>query len=215
MILFLEHQYNNVALPTGEIKTVTTTVEMPDFSVYEELLDKYMKNNDDDEKLGNKDQETVDGENSIDIPVVSKTYKREESVTVDLGTILNTTQDILWEEEFDASQNEILSISHPCAELITTLGLKQTIYDGYYYDSNGTLVAFDTDLSKQKAGLVISKSVLDKFLNEKKLHLVWFVKAAKEVHDRTLMIKNYRDWSGLLVYTGDSVEGEYYTVEKR
>lgn len=146
---------------------------------------------------------------------VSKTYTREDPVTKNLGKILNTTQDLLWEEEFDASKEESLTYSHPCAELITTLGLRQTIYDGYYYDSDGTLVAFDTALTNQKAGLVIRKSVLDKFLSEKKLHLVWFVNAAKEIHDSTLMITNYTDWSGLLVYTGDSVDGEYYTVVRR
>lgn len=211
----LEHQYKDVSLPTGETKTITTTVEMPDFSAYEKLLDKYMEKSDEGENLDDSGQETVDSEISIDIPVVPKTYTREEPVTVNLGKILNTTQDLLWEEEFDASKEESLSYSHPCAELITTLGLRQTIYDGYYYDADGTLVAFDTDLTKQKAGLVIRKSVLDKFLSEKKLHLVWFVNAAKEIHDSTLMITNYTDWSGLLVYTGDSVEGEYYTVERR
>lgn len=211
----LEHQYKDVSLPTGETKTITTTVEMLDFSAYEKLLDKYMEKSDEGENLDDSGQETVDSEISIDIPVVPKTYTREEPVTVNLGKILNTTQDLLWEEEFDASKEESLSYSHPCAELITTLGLRQTIYDGYYYDADGTLVAFDTDLTKQKAGLVIRKSVLDKFLSEKKLHLVWFVNAAKEIHDSTLMITNYTDWSGLLVYTGDSVEGEYYTVERR
>lgn len=211
----LEYQYKDVSLPTGETKTITTTVEMPDFSVYEKLLDKYMKTSDEGEKLDDSGQETVDNEISIDIPVVPKTYTREDPVTKNLGKILNTTQDLLWEEEFDASKEESLTYSHPCAELITTLGLRQTIYDGYYYDSDGTLVAFDTALTNQKAGLVIRKSVLDKFLSEKKLHLVWFVNAAKEIHDSTLMITNYTDWSGLLVYTGDSVDGEYYTVVRR
>ena len=39
----MEHQYKDVSLPTGETKTITTTVEMLDFSAYEKLLDKYME----------------------------------------------------------------------------------------------------------------------------------------------------------------------------
>lgn len=39
----------------------------------------------------------------FNIPTVTKTYTKEESVTIDLGRVLNTTQDLLWEEEFDAS----------------------------------------------------------------------------------------------------------------
>ena len=31
--------------------------------------------------------------------------------------------------------------------------------------------------------------------------------------DKTLMITKYKDWSGLLEYTGNTAQGEYYTVE--
>ena len=79
----------------------------------------------------------------------------------------------------------------------------------------GIIIAFDTDLTKQKAGLVIRKDALDKFLDIKKLHLVWFVNAAKEIHGKTLMITKYTDWTGLLEYTGDIVQGEYYIIESQ
>ncbi len=141
-----------------------------------------------------------------------KTYK-EEQVTIEVGRVLNATQDILWEEEFEASKEEALLYSHPCAEIINTLALRQKKYDGYYYNEAGVLIAFDTDLTKQKAGLVIRKDALDKFLDIKKLHLVWFVNAAKEIHGKTLMITKYTDWTGLLEYTGDIVQGEYYIIE--
>ncbi|RHT05948.1 hypothetical protein DW884_18015 [Ruminococcus sp. AM40-10AC] len=49
--------------------------------------------------------------------------------------IVNATQDLLWEEEFDAFKEDALSYFHPCAEIINTLGLKQKKYDGYYYDT--------------------------------------------------------------------------------
>ena len=120
------------------------------------------------------DPEMILGED-FNIPTVTKVYTKEEPVTIDLGKVLNATQDLLWEEEFDASKEEALSYSHPCAEIINVLNLRQKKYDGYYYDEEGALIAFDTDLTKQKAGLVIRKDALDKFLDIKKFHLVWFV----------------------------------------
>lgn len=155
----------------------------------------------------------MDLDEEFNIPTVTKTYTKEEPVTIDLGRLLNTTQDLLWEEEFDASKEETLSYFHPCAEIINVLGLRQKKYDGYYYNEAGILVAFDTDLTKQKAGLIIRKDALDKFLQIKNFHLVWFVNASKEIHDKTLMITKFTDWTGLLEYTSDSVQGEYYIME--
>lgn len=56
---------------------------------------------------------------------VTKTHQRKVPVTINLGKALNTTQDILWEEEFDASKENALSNSHPCAEIINALKLGQ------------------------------------------------------------------------------------------
>lgn len=204
-----EWQYREVEIATGETRTVSHTIEEPDFSILEKLLAKYNGESAEDE------EQEEDANEDWSIPVVPKTYTREEPVTVELGKILNTTQNLLWEEEFDASKEETLSYSHPCIELISCLKLRQRIYDGYYYSPEGELVAFDTDLTKQKAGFVIRKDALDNFLSKKKLHLVWFVNAAKEIHDKTLMIANYTDWTGLLEYTGEKVEGEYYIAESK
>lgn len=92
------------------------------------------------------------------------------------------------------------------------MGLRQEKYDGYYYNSEGKLTAFDTEFTKQNAGLIIRKDALDKFLEIKKFHFVWFINASKEIHGEDLMITRYSDWTGLLEYTGDSINGEYYIV---
>lgn len=42
---------------------------------------------------------------------------------------------------------------------------------------------------------------------------MWFVNASKEIHDESLRITKFKDWTGLLEYTGDSIQGEYYIVE--
>lgn len=203
----LEWQWKNVEIRTDETKLVTYTVEEPQFSLIDQLLKKY---------LGEVDDENLDSEGEMDldesfkISTITKTYTKEEPVTIDLGKVLNSTQNLLWEEEFDASKEDALSCSHPCAEIINTLNLRQKKYDGYYYNEKGELVAFDTDLTKQIAGMIIRKDSLDKFLDTMKLNLVWFINASKEIHGKDLSITKYTDWTGLLEYTGDSVQGEYY-----
>lgn len=208
----LKWQWRNIELRTGETKLVTRTVEEPQFSYIDELLKRYLGEVS-DEEVDLESEMNLDEE--LNIPTVTKTYTKEEDVTIDLGRVLNTTQDLLWEEEFDASKEETLSYSHPCAEIINVLGLSQKKYDGYYYNEAGVLIAFDTDLTKQKAGLIIRKDALDKFLDIKNFHLVWFVNASKEIHDKTLMITKFTDWTGLLEYTRDSVQGGYYIMESR
>ena len=205
----LDWQWKTIELETGETKLVESIVEEPQFSWVDALLKAY-SGEEGDVKAEQESEKKID---EFNIPTVTKTYKREEPVTIKLERILNATQDLLWEEEFDASKEEVLSYSHPCAELINTLELRQNKYDGYYYDVNNELIAFDTDLTNQKAGLIIRKDALDKFLKLKKFHLVWFVNASKEIHDESLRISKFKDWTGLLEYTGDSIQGEYYIVE--
>ena len=205
----LDWQWKTMELETGETKLVESIVEEPQFSWVDALLKAY-SGEEGDVKAEQESEKKID---EFNIPTVTKTYKREEPVTIKLERILNATQDLLWEEEFDASKEEVLSYSHPCAEFINTLELRQNKYDGYYYDVNNELIAFDTDLTNQKAGLIIRKDALDKFLKLKKLHLVWFVNASKEIHDESLRITKFKDWTGLLEYTGDFIQGEYYIVE--
>ena len=50
-------------------------------------------------------------------------------------------------------------------------------------------------------------------LSLKKLHLVWLINASKEIHDKSLNIIKYKDWTGVLEYTNDSIQGSYYIAK--
>lgn len=190
-------------------KQVSITVEVPQLFESEESLDEYIEYENTDEDITS----SIDFSESLKFSTVNKEYIREEPITIDLGLALNTAQELLWEEEFDASQEKAILHSHPCAEIISTLKLSQIKCDGYYYDENRELTVFDTDLTKQNAGLIIRKEALDKFLCIKKLHLVWLINASKEIHNKSLNIIKYKDWTGVLEYTNDSIEGSYYIVK--
>lgn len=205
----IENQWKKIEIRTCEKKQVSITVEVPQLFEYDGFLDEYIEqeNTDEDSKSN------VDFSESLKLPTVNKEFIREEPITIDLGLALNTTQELLWEEEFDASQEEAILLSHPCSEIINTLKLYQMKCDGYYYDENRELIAFDTDLTNQNAGLIIRKEALDKFLCIKKLHLVWLINASKEIHDKSLNIIKYKDWTGVLEYTNDSIQGSYYIAK--
>lgn len=169
----------------------------------------------DDEKDSNEDElviinDLVDDGGEV-IPV---TNTIEKNITHNIGKILNTTQYMTWEEQYDASKTETISIKHPCAKLINDLKLKQNIYDGYYYNQNNELIIFDTKLTNNDVGLVIRKEALDEFVSNNNYKLVWFIRASKEVHGEDLMTRAYKDWTGLLIYEKDAISGEYYIIDE-
>lgn len=205
---FRELFWKNIEVRTGEKEIVTEKCEVPDFSQFENLLKKYTS---DSYENSNEQQ---DGDKGIVIPMREETYTKEIDIVENVGKILSATGYLLWEEEYDASKEEAISYGVPCAEIVEKMKLCQLEYDGYYYDQEGQLAFFDTALTKQKAGIIIRKDILDKFLVQMKMQLVWFVNGSKEIHLNDLSIGKYSDWTGVLKYDGVQVVGEIYRTER-
>ena len=98
----------------------------------------------------------------------------------------------------------------PCAKLIETMNLRQQKEDGFYYDSNGMLAAFDTDFTQKINSVVVRKDILDAFLEKTKMKLVWLVDAEKEIHTEDYSIAKWSKWEAVFTYERDSVTGEIY-----
>lgn len=195
-----DYQYVDFSITVGEKTENTANDEAAIYSEYTRLLSTY----------------TSDVSEEENVATSAGTLKKHEiktPVEISIGKIVNATQKLFWEGEFFEAKQESLSSSHPCAELINKLGLRQKKYDGYYYDKENNLIAFDTDLTGQQAGLVIRKSALDVFLRDTKYCFVWFVKASNNIYGKNGYITKYSDWSGLLVYKEDSVDGNCYKVK--
>lgn len=192
----LPYQWIKCELKNDEIEQTIRVDEIQELTDLETYLKEYKSNK--DSKLDN------DSAGEINLDVEKKIIKKP--VLINLGEMLNSTQELLWEEEFDDSKEAPIIIRHPCAEIINVLHIKQNNFDSYYYDENNDLVAFDTSLTKSKSGLVLRKDKLDEFLKSKNYHLVWFATGSKETN------KQYYDWNGLLVYSEDAVEGDYNRV---
>lgn len=122
-------------------------------------------------------------------------------------------KNINWEAEYDATKENAISQSLPCFKLIEIMSLRQQQEDGFYYDSNGMLAAFDTDLTQKVNSVVVRKDILDTFLSKTGMKLVWLVDAEKEIHAGDYSITKWSDWEAVFIYEGDGIAGEIHRLQ--
>ena len=120
---------------------------------------------------------------------------------------------LLWEEEYDASQDDTTSFDVPYKEIIDYLHLKQKEYDGYYFNSNGELVCFDASLSEICNGLLIRKDCLEQFLVATGMKLFWLCSGEKQFFQGDLN-QIWKRWEGLVYYEQNQIHGNLEPVEE-
>ena len=192
----------NYSIGTGEYEEIPVNSDSSfDDSIYKQLLAIYSADNEDD-------SEEKTGEADMHQTINRRTRSKE--IVKDIGCILASTIELLWEEEYDASKESAISICHPCPKFIEDMKLTQKQDDGAYYDTSNKIAAFDTNLSQGLTGVMVRKDILDRFLAMNELRLVWFVDAEKAVHADGYMISMLSRWEGMLLYNKGSIEGDIY-----
>lgn len=193
---FFDYHLEELEIPTG--KKIKEQVEKPDIL-------KNTKKNSFIEMLNKKLQKEY-----------FKNLKnlKEIDEIENLGKILCSAADLLWEEQYDASKKDTISFFVPCKEIIEYSKLKFGKIDGAFYDSNNKLAAFDLKVINQGQGLIVRKDIIDKFIKSSNLNLVWFVNGEKEIRtdDFSLGVSKYSEWTGALFYEEGTVNGE---IQKR
>ena len=188
---FNDMAWIDVKLRTGEFETVTEKIPcISDF--FTEIAD------------GNKY-----------FPILDVQYEeviREKEHEREIGHILHATTDLLWEEEYDATKENAVRLRMPCAEIINMMGLKQLTFDGYFFDSERKLAAFDTNVMQGISSVVVRKDIIDSFLRKTGLQLIWLVDAEKEIHERDYSVKKWSDWEAVYIYNGNTVDGEIHKM---
>jgi hypothetical protein len=122
--------------------------------------------------------------------------------------------DFLWEEQFDASQDDAVSFSIPCGLLMTEFELHQKTDNGLFYCGDD-LVAFEKrDEGYDATSLLIRKNYLDRFLLENNLSLFWLCIGEKRsfLAHRPFGSSNNQKWSswnGVYKYEAGSVTGRF------
>ena len=218
---FEEYAWVDAKVKTGEFETVTETTQVPDLTPIEALLRKYQGRADEDDEFSS-DSELFSDADGIEIdsetPEIQFQFKKEtrrREVEKGIGKILHATTDLLWEEEYDATKEEAISYSLPCAKLIEVMGLKQIVSDGFFYDLDGKLAAFDTDLTQKVNSVVVRKDILDSFLSKTGMKLVWLVDAEKEIHAEDYSIAKWSEWEAVYTYEGDHIGGSIYRLPQK
>lgn len=129
-----------------------------------------------------------------------------ETIKETLGQVMPTSSHLMWEENYDASQEKTTAFDIPCKDILDYLQLEQNEYDGYFYGKDGTLVSFDGNLANIVDGLLIRKDYLDKYLSENGFRLFWACLGEKQffLGDRDQI---WGEWSGFIYLEGDNVIG--------
>lgn len=219
---FEEYAWVEAQIKTGDIETVTETIRVPDLKSIEALLRKYCSLTDDDKELS-EDVELLDGKDgteddieNFEVPKIQfKMETRQREVEKGIGKILHATTDLIWEEEYDATKKEAVSYSLPCAKLIEVMGLRQIVADGFFFDPEGKLAAFDTGLTQKVNSVVVRKDIIDGFLIKTGMKLVWLVDAEKEIHVEDYSIANWSEWEAVFTYEGDHIAGKIHRLLQR
>lgn len=149
----------------------------------------------------------VDSNDEFGFELVFEPVEIVEKETYVVGQIMPAYCCLRWEQEYDASQSETKSYHVPCGEIINHLKLSQKECDGYYYNQEGKLAAFDLSLSGEIDGLVIRRSDLCHYLEENNLDLLWVCHGEKQ-YCRGDSKQTWRDWEGVLSFDGNNISGE-------
>ena len=220
---FDAYAWVDAQVKTGEIETITETVLVPRQEQSGTLWQKYgdvdggEKLAENIELLCDKDisKDTMKDSDPFEVDFEEKIVSRCVDAEKEIGKILLATTDLVWGEEYDATKEEAISYSVPCAKLIEDMNLRQMTADGFFYDSEGNLAAFDTNLTQKVNSVVIRKDVLDAFLAKNGMKLIWLVKAAKEIHTKDYLIADWSEWEAVFSYEDDRVEGKIRKIPKR
>lgn len=62
-------------------------------------------------------------------------------------------------------------------------------------------------------GVVIRKDLLERFLNENNLRLIWFIQMQKEVYNQNGLASKNSNWEGIFSYNTDGIKGEIREIQ--
>lgn len=124
---------------------------------------------------------------------------------VSVGTLYPTHVDYVWESQYDASQEETQSFMMPIKELINFYHLEQKMNDGYFYDPDGILVAFDGEFADLGRRMLIRKDYIDRFLAETNRAMLWLCIGEKQYFTGHSSQK-WSEWEALYSLRNGTVE---------
>lgn len=120
-----------------------------------------------------------------------------------------TTMRHIWEEEYDFSKEDAISIDLPGQFLMDKINLEYSKELGKYY-CNGDLVCYNPGVEQESNHLLLmDKMFMEEWLEKNELSLLWIVTVEKSLINR----KNrgygvLRSWDGFYYLDGSEIKGE-------
>ena len=132
-------------------------------------------------------------------PIEKKRYDWRNKEVV--AEVLPTAEEHRWEDK------EGTSFLAPRAEMFDGMKLSFSEIPSCWFDDNGELVCFDPHVfGEDKSELLVNKSVLEKFLEDKGMKIIWTVLGEKQVLGSS-NTNSWIDMSGVYYLEGGSIKG--------
>lgn len=121
--------------------------------------------------------------------------------------IRSAVMNFLWEQEYDASQDSIISFYIPYGRIINDMSLYQKEIDGVFY-YNDEIVAFDSrQKEKDRPGeLFLRRDIFDDFLEKNDFIAFNYIRGEKQFFLGGNNQK-WSDWSGYYLYNNQKFKG--------
>lgn len=178
-------------IESGEYRIEKHTYEIPDF-----------------------EHAVYDNDGNATIPMVTKEFERKIPIDSKFVKIAPAYSYLLWEEEYDASQENATYFNVPCNDLIKFMNLKQKEADGYFYSPNNDLVCFDYRLVNGENCFLCRADYLTEFLEKKQFCLCW-----KCVGEKQYFLGSHNQiwsrWAGLLYKEKNEILGDINITQEQ
>ncbi|MCI8671978.1 MAG: ATP-binding protein [Lachnospiraceae bacterium] len=119
---------------------------------------------------------------------------------------------ILWEEEYDASQEETTSFMIPEGSIIRVMNLYEKSVDGIYY-CNEEIAALDLlVMGNEHSELIIRRDILNQYMEKTNVKLFWDVVGEKQY----FLGGHNQKWQrreGYFVYESNEIKGHIHIVD--
>ena len=188
---FFKEPWIDYSIESKEYHIVKETYEIPDFEHIE-----------------------YDEEGKATIPFVKKEFEKRIPKDATHIAVMPAYSRLIWEEQYDASQDETTAFYVPCKKIIEHFNLVQKQSDGYYCTKDGELVCFDGNLSGIYDGLLIRADYLDVFLQENDFKIFWTCIGEKQFFTGDTN-QVWSSWKGLYFWENKNIVGYIKRYEEK
>lgn len=134
-----------------------------------------------------------------------------------VASVMPGTINLLFELEYDGSKGDPFVFTVPCLQILESLNLKQNKYDGFYFNDEKELVAFDGAKMGVCDGTVVRLDYMKKFLEDNQLVLFWTCMGEKQCFNGTnSWEQKWSEWSSFAYLDeNDEIVGNYQQMENK